>query len=422
MIDEFDEFEKTTRVGSTPVPSTEAFAPSETPTSASTKLQDGLEVLRRELSLTEIMRLIERTARWVDPATFHYLPIWYPEHARGALFYKADWSEPQMNKKRQTGESVHKREGNLHANKALTYALGLRSKERTNWSCCHLWGVDDSLYQRSNAVVQDRRFFSCVANMVLLPTPLKAFTDVMTDVKMMLRVCALHLYDWACDHDDVADISEMVAGWSNWDAYPASWPRRGQASVPLGVAPFSERVCKAADARKSQIRRDLVSAGEHYPREEVRRVLDYWQIDLKAEKAKLSRANRKPDDVLVASVSDAIETIVARFEEAGYHVFKGASKKVTGLESLAGQPVYLINRSSLNTVALVVHPEVNHDDVAAIAEGGVVKGAYFNSNMTRFPKRLNKGKKETAFGTQVTFTTLNEAVDFLGKFARLRAT
>lgn len=226
------------------------------------------------------MGLIERTARWVDPETFSYLPVWYPEHARRGLFYKANWSEPQMNRNRQTGVSIHKFEGNVHANKALTLALGLRSGERPNWSCCHIWGLDDSLYQMSNAVVQDRRFFSCIANMVLLPTPLKAFTDVMPEVKMMLRVCALHLYDWSCEHDDVADIAEQVATWSSWDSYPESWPKPGRTSIPLGMVPFSKRIKDAADRRKAAIRKDIVSAGAYYPRDEVRNVLTFWNIAL----------------------------------------------------------------------------------------------------------------------------------------------
>lgn len=163
-------------------------------------LPDGLTALRAELRLGEVMRLIECTARWVDPETFRRLPLWYPEYARGAFFYKKNWSEPQMNKNRQSGHTEHKREGNLYANKALTHALGLRSDDRPNWSCCHIWGVDDALYQESNAVVQDRRFFSCVANMVLLPMPLKAFTDTMPEVKAMLRICARNLYGWHCDH------------------------------------------------------------------------------------------------------------------------------------------------------------------------------------------------------------------------------
>lgn len=243
-------------------------------------LPDGLEALRSVLSLADVMRLIEQTARWVDPQTFQYLPVWYPEHGRRGLFYKANWTEPQMNRSRQTGLVVHKSEGNVHANKALTRALGLRSGERPNWSCCHIWGVDDAYYQISNSVVQDPRFFSCVANMILLPTPLKSFTDMLTDVKMMLRVCALQLYGWSCDHDEVAEIAKGVVEWSSWDAYPESWPRPDRRSLPLGMARFSGRIQEAADRRKAAIRSDLAFAGPHYPREEVRRVLAYWKVSL----------------------------------------------------------------------------------------------------------------------------------------------
>ncbi len=51
---------------------------------------DGLDAVRAELSLAEIMRLIERTARWVAPETFRLLPVWYPEHSRRGLFYKSN--------------------------------------------------------------------------------------------------------------------------------------------------------------------------------------------------------------------------------------------------------------------------------------------------------------------------------------------
>jgi len=129
-------------------------------------------------------------------------------------------------------------------------------------------------------VVQDRRFFSCVANMVLLPTPLKAFTDVMTEVKMMLRVCALHLYGWSCDHEEVSGIAGQVAEWANWEAYPESWPKPDRASLPIGTVKFSARIKGSADRRKAAIHEDLASAGPHYPRDEVRTVLDYWKISL----------------------------------------------------------------------------------------------------------------------------------------------
>jgi hypothetical protein len=50
-------------------------------------------------------------------------------------------------------------------------------------------------------------FFSCVGNMVLLPTPLKAFTDTMPEIKSMLRICARNLYGWQCDHESMSAIN-----------------------------------------------------------------------------------------------------------------------------------------------------------------------------------------------------------------------
>ena len=164
-------------------------------------LGDGLEILRKEFALVAIMEIIEKTARWVDPATFKLLPLWYPEYARGNDLYDRTWSEHYKNKSQQTGRVQDKREGNVQANKALTYALGLRSAERRNWSCCHIWGPDDPKFKDTNKVVKDHRFYSCVANMVLLPTPLKAFTDAMPDVKVMLRLCSANMYGWRCDHE-----------------------------------------------------------------------------------------------------------------------------------------------------------------------------------------------------------------------------
>ena len=93
------------------------------------------------MSLREIASYIERTAQWVSPETFKLLPLWFPEHARRSPFYKKNWSEAQMNKSRQTGVVVHKAEGNVYANQALTLALGLKKRLRPNWSCCHIWAI-----------------------------------------------------------------------------------------------------------------------------------------------------------------------------------------------------------------------------------------------------------------------------------------
>lgn len=232
-----------------------------------------------ELSVTEVMRLIERTARWVDPLTFDLLPVWYPEFARKVYFYKSNWTEPQMNTNQQTQQSVHKQEGNLNANKALTYALGLRSKGREGWSCCHLWSVDDALYQETNAVVQDRKFFSCVANMVLLPTPLKAFTDTMPVVKAMLRLCARNTYGWQCDHVSQEATNAALDGWNDWSSYPKSWPKEQNDSTPLGIMKINDDIYATANRRWKAIQDGLEHAGPHYPKDEVLSVLAYWKLD-----------------------------------------------------------------------------------------------------------------------------------------------
>ena len=240
---------------------------------------DGLDAMRDELDTADIMRLIEQCARWVDRATFEYLPVWYPELARTDELYNANWSVPRMNRDSRTGVEEHKREGNTAANIALTLALGLRSKDRPNWSCCHIWGVDDPA--KSNLVVQDKRFYTCVSNMVLLPTPLKAFTDAMLEVKMMLRICAYHNYGWSCQHKAVKKAATRVQNWKDWEGYPESWPRPGREDAqPKGTIKFTDEIKKSADRRRTKIRKEMRSAGKHYPKKEVRKVLRYWNLTI----------------------------------------------------------------------------------------------------------------------------------------------
>lgn len=241
-------------------------------------LDDGLDALRAEIGLAEITSLVERTARWVAPETFRYLPVWYPEYARRKFLYNENWTVPRMNTNRTSGSKTHKFEGNVNANEALTRALGLRKKNRPNWSCCHLWGIDDDKFQKSNDVVSDHRFFSCVANMVLLPTPLKAFTDTMPEIKAMLRLCARNLYGWQCDHESMEGTNRALDAWNDWDAWPQSWPRAGEPKGPMGTVPFTEAIRADADRRLAAIRRDLIEAGEFYPSEHVRAALAYWKI------------------------------------------------------------------------------------------------------------------------------------------------
>jgi len=127
--------------------------------------------------------------------------------------------------------------------------------------------------------VQDRRFFSCVANMVLLPTPMKAFTDEMPDVKSMLRICAKNFFGWQCDHKSIMTENAKLEKWQTSDDYPESWPRQIGDSAPLGVMPINADIRQSAVRRWRNIQEDLERAGPHYPQEEVRKALAYWKLD-----------------------------------------------------------------------------------------------------------------------------------------------
>ena len=128
--------------------------------------------------------------------------------------------------------------------------------------------------------MMDHRFFSCVGNMVMLPTPLKAFTDTMPDVKAMLRICARNLYGWQCDHDDLLATNTALDSWKDWDSYPQSWPRGPHEKRPLGVVELTPAIRTSAEKRKAKIRHDLEHAGNFYPRDKVREALTYWNIVL----------------------------------------------------------------------------------------------------------------------------------------------
>ena len=241
-----------------------------------TSPRDGLAALKEVLDLGEIMRAIELTALWVSPDTFALLPVWYPEHARRTYVYKGDWSEPLRNRNRESGHEERTREGNVYANRALTAALGLTTRQRPNWSCCHIWSADARWPGAGNAVAQDRRYFTCLANMVLLPTPLKAFTDAMPEVRGMLRAGARRLYGWVCEHPDTTAEAERLDEWQDSRSYPRSW---AMGEFP-GVRPLTSDIRAAVCRRVDGLKRDLIHAGPYYPRDEVRSALAYWKVDL----------------------------------------------------------------------------------------------------------------------------------------------
>ena len=238
------------------------------------KVPDGLAEIERELPL--VMSMIARTARWVHPDTFKGLPIWCPDTARGMVRYDAAWSRPLVSAK-----GVTKVEENIRAGAALVEALGVQPPKPRNWTVCHIWGYDDDRFAGRSNVVQDPRYYSCIGNMTWLPTPLKGFTDAVPQIKECLRVCAFHLYGWACEHDDFREAAIKVRSGAIPEGYPSEWPTADRRILPPGTASFSDRVKLSIANRKAKIRRQLNDDSlTHYPCDAVRQVLTFWKVDL----------------------------------------------------------------------------------------------------------------------------------------------
>ena len=243
-------------------------------------IPNGNEVIRNDIPA--VVELIERTARWVHPETFRALPVWAPHTARGHALYDARWEHRYTNTRKATGVTAEKFETNVAAIKALKAALDVASPKPKNWTVCHIWGYDDPSFAQSAKVVRDPRYYSCVGNMVWLPTSLKGFTDTLPEIKHLLRVCSFHLYGWACEHPSVADEATKVRKDRNPDGYPKSWPSfERPGALPLGTAPFTARIKEKIHKRKQKIKQDLANVAYlYYPKAEVLEVLKFWKISL----------------------------------------------------------------------------------------------------------------------------------------------
>lgn len=198
--------------------------------------------------------------------------------------YDAKYERQYTNKKR-TGAISTKTEPNIQAGKAIRQAMGIPVSWRGfNWTTCHVWGIDDPTFQRSNVIVSDPRYYSCVGNIVLLPTPLKALTDSVPQIKFMLRVCTYNLYGWVPSIDNAADLNdiiELVKSGVVPDDYPETWPTKMNEKMPPGVMPFCSQIADAIEKRKRDIRLKLDSPlFPNYPRDSVKNALKFWNISI----------------------------------------------------------------------------------------------------------------------------------------------
>lgn len=232
-------------------------------------IKDGLAELAAACAEEHInlLALIGRTARWVHPDVFQELPLWYPERWRRQATANSTFSQILRNTNSR-GATEDKTEANIYAERALVAALGLKIGQKPyNWSVCHIWGLDDPGFTKPNTIVQDARFYSCVGNMVLLPTPLKGLTDSDPDAKACLRVRAFELYRWVCPIDDSPELGHRISsGWKP-DKYPTIWREPTRSTTALQLA----------RRRKGEILNQLANPpGSLYPSDAVNVAMAYW--------------------------------------------------------------------------------------------------------------------------------------------------
>jgi hypothetical protein len=236
-------------------------------------MSDGLDIFKAACMKMGIpmMALIVQTARWADPRVVSILPVWYPAFHRRMPLFKADWKTPQLLRgKEQYPET------NSRASWTINTAVGGKNP---NWTCCHVWGYSDSTFQEKGSLTYDPRYYTCLPNLVLLPTPVKALTDSMPEVQQALRVCSWHLYGWTPDPAEAKEAELIRSGWAP-ENYPSDWPRKRGASAPPGLVQATSTILAKSRARKAEIADELrrADAGEllHYPADSVRRILLAW--------------------------------------------------------------------------------------------------------------------------------------------------
>ena len=222
----------------------------------------------KELGLP-VLELVVRTARWVHPEVFHQLPLWYPAHRRKMPLFQVDWKTPQMVSGKRAIET------NFKGQTTLDKALGIPSNQRKNWTCCHIWGYSDETFQ-TVSLTNNPRYYTCPANMVQLPAPLKALTDSTPSVQYAIRACAWNLYGWTPDLKDAPE-AKLVRSGHFPDDYPSAWPRSSTDAPPPGVQTLSDQVQRAISKRKRDIKAELDAhaAGRlpEYPAGQVRELL-----------------------------------------------------------------------------------------------------------------------------------------------------
>jgi hypothetical protein len=118
--------------------------------------------------------------------------------------------------------------------------------------------------------------------MLLLPTPLKGFTDAPPEIKTMLTTCAIYLYGCVCEHESVVAQAQSIRAGVMPDGYPECSPEQRRPNfLPAGTSPCTPGIVTEIRKRKMSLKRILADTSlTHFPRDEVRDVLSFWIVCL----------------------------------------------------------------------------------------------------------------------------------------------
>lgn len=142
-------------------------------------------------------------------------------------------------------------------------------------------------------------------------------------------------------------------------------------------------------------------------------IVEKLAIPTKSTKMKtMTSTTRTP-----AATDADITTILKEVERAGYKP-TNSTAKLSEFQSPRGLTIYVVKTTSrLNNINLMVHPGHKREDLRSIDGVDAVSDEHrFHSNMTKFPKRINKGVTQTAYGWQLSINTLSNLPLFLAAF------
>ena len=182
-------------------------------------MKSGIEGLMAAAKKLEInfISLVAETAIWSSPEVFIELKksnpngTWYPNRRRA-----------KKNEKKGTKQGNIVFDDNTHARNAIKKATGI-NEEIKDYTACHIW--TKSCY--------DHRYHTCIANLILVPSPIASLTDHHHHVVECLKFRAFEIYGWY--HEEKETPTRPIC-------YPSNWK---------DCEPYTEKIKKALSKRQT---------------------------------------------------------------------------------------------------------------------------------------------------------------------------